>query len=73
MIGLDQTRFGRSIHSVRVHLRGSYSPTPTTMSGQIEVTVGRKSSTTGPPTATAPLIAGSMSRIGSCSGGPVLL
>ncbi|KZS72963.1 hypothetical protein A4G29_08340 [Mycobacterium kansasii] len=40
VIGLDQTRFGRSIHSVRVHLRGSYSPTPTTMSGQIEVTVG---------------------------------
>lgn len=38
-IGLDQTRFGRSIHGVRVHLLGSYSPTPTNMGGQIEVTV----------------------------------
>ncbi len=40
LIGLDQTQFGRSIHAVRVHLRGSYSPTPANMGGQIEATVG---------------------------------
>ena len=34
-IGLDQTRFGRSIHDVRVHLRGSYSPVPADAGGQI--------------------------------------
>ncbi|WP_102419006.1 hypothetical protein [Mycobacterium sp. 4858] len=39
-IGLDQTRFGRSIHSVRMHLRGSYSPTPANIGGQIVATVG---------------------------------
>jgi hypothetical protein len=39
-IGLDQTRFGRSFHSVRVHLLGSYSPTPGNTGGQITVGVG---------------------------------
>ncbi|KAA8966022.1 hypothetical protein [Mycobacterium sp.] len=39
-IALDQTRFGRSIHSVRVHLLGSYSPTPANLAGQIVATVG---------------------------------
>src|SRR5262249_44854473 len=39
-IGLDQTRFGRPVHSVRVHLQGSYSPTPGNVGGQIEAMVG---------------------------------
>ena len=39
-IGVDQTRFGRSVHSVRMHLRGSYTPTPNNIGGQIAVTVG---------------------------------
>ncbi|OBJ93169.1 hypothetical protein [Mycobacterium sp. 1245852.3] len=39
-IGVDQTRFGRSIHSVRVHLQGSYTPTSNNGVGQIAVTIG---------------------------------
>lgn len=39
-IALDQTRFGRSIHAVRVHLLGSYSPTPANFGGEIIATVG---------------------------------
>ncbi|WP_406814334.1 hypothetical protein [Mycobacterium sp. M23085] len=39
-IGVDQTRFGRSIHSVRVHLQGSYTPTSNNGVGQFAVTVG---------------------------------
>lgn len=39
-IGLDQTRFGRSIHGVRVHLQGSYTPTPPNIAGRIAVTIG---------------------------------
>ena len=39
-IALDQTRFGRSIHDVRVHLLGSYTPTPPNVGGQIAVTIG---------------------------------
>jgi len=39
-IGLDQTHFGRSFHSVRVHLQGSYSPTPSSTVGQIVAAVG---------------------------------
>lgn len=39
-IGLDQTLFGRSIHNVRVQLKGSYSPLPSGAGGQIVVTVG---------------------------------
>ena len=34
-IGLDQTRFGRAVHDVRVHLMGSYSPVPADAGGQI--------------------------------------
>lgn len=34
-IGVDQTRFGRSVHDVRVHLRGSYSPVPADAGGQL--------------------------------------
>ncbi|GFG94655.1 hypothetical protein MTIM_05340 [Mycobacterium timonense] len=39
-IGLDQTRFGRSIHGVRVHLLGSYTPTTNNIAGRIAVTIG---------------------------------
>ena len=39
-ISLNQTRWGRSIHDVRVHLRGSYSPVPADLGGQFVVTVG---------------------------------
>jgi hypothetical protein len=39
-IGLDQTRFGRSVHDLRVHLQGSYTPTPGNIGGQIAVTIG---------------------------------
>ncbi|OBI36816.1 hypothetical protein [Mycobacterium sp. E2238] len=39
-IGLDQTRFGRSVHDLRVHLQGSYTPTPGNIAGQITVAVG---------------------------------
>ncbi|MCV7411510.1 hypothetical protein AWC05_08710 [Mycobacterium florentinum] len=39
-IGLDQTRFGRSIRGVRVHLQGSYTPTPSNIGGQVTVNVG---------------------------------
>jgi hypothetical protein len=41
-IGLDQTRFGRSIHSVRVHLQGSYTPTPPNVGGQLSVLIGEE-------------------------------
>ena len=41
-IALDQTQFGRSVHAVRVHLLGSYSPTPANIGGQIEVMVGQE-------------------------------
>lgn len=39
-VGVDQTRFGRSIHSVRVHLQGSYTPTSNNIVGQIAVMIG---------------------------------
>jgi hypothetical protein len=39
-IALDQTRFGRSVHAMRVHLQGSYTPTPANIGGQIAVTIG---------------------------------
>ncbi|MEZ0352143.1 hypothetical protein [Mycobacterium sp. pR1184] len=39
-IGLDQTRFGRSIRNVRVHLQGSYTPTPSNIGGQVTVNIG---------------------------------
>lgn len=39
-VGLDQTRFGRSIHSIRAHLLGSYSPTPANLGGEIIVSAG---------------------------------
>ena len=39
-IGLDQTKWGRSVRSVRVHLLGSYTPTPANLGGQIVASVG---------------------------------
>lgn len=39
-IGLDQTRYGRSIRGVRVHLLGSYTPTPSNIGGQVTVNIG---------------------------------
>ncbi|OBH06455.1 hypothetical protein [Mycobacterium sp. E1747] len=39
-IGIDQTRFARSVHDVRVHLQGSYTPTPGNVGGQIAATIG---------------------------------
>lgn len=39
-VGVDQTRFGRSIRGVRVHLLGSYTPTPNNIAGRIAVTIG---------------------------------
>jgi hypothetical protein len=39
-IGLDQTRLGRSAHNVRVRLRGSYTPLPSSVGGQLVATIG---------------------------------
>lgn len=39
-IGLDQTRFGRAVHGVRVHLRGSHTPLPPAVGGQVVASVG---------------------------------
>lgn len=40
VIGLDQTRFGRSTRGVRVHLVGSYTPVPENIGAQLVVRVG---------------------------------
>jgi hypothetical protein len=40
VIGLDQTRFGRPVRDVGVHLKGSYTPLPSTVGGQLVVSVG---------------------------------
>lgn len=40
LIGLDQTRLGRSAHSLRVHLIGSYTPVPQNLGGQVVVSIG---------------------------------
>lgn len=34
-IGLDQTRLGRSVRNVRVHLRGTYTPLPSSVGGSV--------------------------------------
>lgn len=39
IIPLDQTRLGRSVHGVRVHLQGSYTPLPADIAGQVIVSV----------------------------------
>ncbi|MEZ0342877.1 hypothetical protein ACAG25_23210 [Mycobacterium sp. pV006] len=38
-IGLDQTRLGRSARGVRVHLRGSYTPLPDAIGGQLVASI----------------------------------
>ncbi len=38
-IALDQTRLGRSAQDVRVHLRGSYTPLPSSVSGSVVAVV----------------------------------
>ncbi|WP_243841388.1 cellulose biosynthesis cyclic di-GMP-binding regulatory protein BcsB [Mycobacterium sp. DL592] len=39
-VGLDQTRLGRSAHNVRVHLMGSYTPVPASVSARLVALVG---------------------------------
>lgn len=36
-IPIDQTRLGRLVHGVRVHLQGTYTPLPATLGGQVVV------------------------------------
>ncbi len=38
-IALDQTRIGRSAHNIRVHLRGSYTPLPSSVGGEIVASI----------------------------------
>ncbi|MGZ8815117.1 MAG: hypothetical protein ACXWZI_14315, partial [Mycobacterium sp.] len=37
VIGVDQTRLGKPVRDVRVHLKGSYTPLPSTVGGQVVV------------------------------------
>ena len=39
VVGLDQTRLGRPVRDVRVQLKGSYTPLPSTVGGQVVVSV----------------------------------
>ena len=39
-VGLDQTRIGRPARGIRVHLVGSYTPLPQSMSGRLTAIVG---------------------------------
>lgn len=39
-VGLDQTRMGRPAKGVRVHLKGSYTPPPTSISARLVALVG---------------------------------
>lgn len=39
-VGLDQTRMGRPAKSIRVHLKGSYTPLPASVSGRLVTLVG---------------------------------
>ena len=41
-VGLDQTRMGRPAESIRVHLIGSYTPLPTSVSGRLAAIVGQE-------------------------------
>jgi hypothetical protein len=40
IVGVDQTRLGKPVRDVRVHLRGSYTPLPSTVGGQVVVSIG---------------------------------
>jgi hypothetical protein len=39
-IPLDQTQLGRPAHNIRVHLRGSYTPLPSSVGGQLVAAIG---------------------------------
>ncbi|MBN3512999.1 hypothetical protein JYB55_29640 [Mycolicibacterium septicum] len=39
-VPLDQTRLGRAVHDVRVHLQGAYTPLPASIAGQVVVSIG---------------------------------
>ncbi|MBY0289787.1 MAG: hypothetical protein K2X52_22005 [Mycobacteriaceae bacterium] len=39
VVGLDQTRLGQAIHDLRVQLKGSYTPLPPTVGGQVLVSI----------------------------------
>jgi hypothetical protein len=39
-LAMDQTRLGRPAHNVRVNLRGSYTPPPSGIGGQLVATIG---------------------------------
>ncbi|WP_107528887.1 hypothetical protein [Mycolicibacterium tusciae] len=39
VVGLDQTRLGQAIHDLRVQLKGSYTPLPSTVGGQVLVSI----------------------------------
>ncbi|OMC38862.1 hypothetical protein A5740_02050 [Mycobacterium sp. GA-1841] len=39
-VPLDQTRLGRAVQDVRVHLQGSYTPLPAGIAGQVVVSIG---------------------------------
>lgn len=39
-VPLDQTRLGRAVHAVRVHLQGAYTPLPDSIAGQLVVSIG---------------------------------
>lgn len=41
-IAIDQTRFGRAVRGVRLHLQGSYTPVPAAFGGEVKVTVGNE-------------------------------
>ncbi|MFN8032186.1 MAG: hypothetical protein U0Q47_02685 [Mycobacterium sp.] len=41
-VGLDQTRLGRSARNVRVHLMGSYTPVPNSISARLVAIVGNE-------------------------------
>lgn len=39
VVGLDQTRLGQAMHDLRVQLKGSYTPLPSTVGGQVLVSI----------------------------------
>lgn len=47
-IGLDQTRFGRSVQGYRVHVIGSYTPLSNTFGGQIAISINGETIDTWP-------------------------
>ncbi len=47
-IGLDQTRLGRSARNVRVHLRGTYTPLPTSIGGSVVAAINGETLTQWP-------------------------